>query len=167
MTGEDSKNNTEELAAREPIENLIDTGDNPSISASTSGNRINDMLNEQDQEAEEYAIKFLTSVLRLRGVRVEREHFLRTELHKRGISKAEIGQAIQHSPAAAGLNPVLLDEIAKASIDFERNKSSTLSFAAGVPGGFAMLATVPGDITQFYVHVFRVMQKLAYVYGWQ
>ena len=30
-----------------------------------------------------------------------------------------------------------------------------------------MFATVPGDLTQFYVHVFRVMQKLAYIYGWQ
>ena len=30
-----------------------------------------------------------------------------------------------------------------------------------------MVGTIPGDITQFYVHAFRVMQKLAYVYGWQ
>lgn len=30
-----------------------------------------------------------------------------------------------------------------------------------------MAGAVPGDITQYYVHAFRVMQKVAYVYGWQ
>lgn len=42
-----------------------------------------------------------------------------------------------------------------------------MSFAAGLPGGFAMLATVPADVTQYYVHAFRIMQKLTYLYGWQ
>ena len=57
--------------------------------------------------------------------------------------------------------------MANAAIAFETRKSSALSFAAGLPGGFGLLATVPGDVTQFYVHAFRVMQKTAYVYGWQ
>lgn len=30
-----------------------------------------------------------------------------------------------------------------------------------------MLATIPADVTQYYVHAFRVMQKLAYLYGWK
>lgn len=30
-----------------------------------------------------------------------------------------------------------------------------------------MIGTIPGDITQFYVHAFRIMQKVAYVYGWR
>ena len=30
-----------------------------------------------------------------------------------------------------------------------------------------MLATIPADVTQYYVHAFRVMQKLAYIYGWK
>lgn len=29
-----------------------------------------------------------------------------------------------------------------------------------------MIGTVPADVTQFYAHAFRIMQKLAYVYGW-
>ena len=61
----------------------------------------------------------------------------------------------------------MLDEIAASSIGFETRKSTALSFAAGLPGGFAMLGSVPADITQFYIHAFRVMQKIAYVYGWQ
>ena len=42
-----------------------------------------------------------------------------------------------------------------------------ISTAAGIPGGFAMLGTIPADLTQYYVHAFRIMQKLAYLYGWR
>ena len=30
-----------------------------------------------------------------------------------------------------------------------------------------MAGTIPADMTQYYVHAFRIMQKLAYLYGWQ
>ena len=42
-----------------------------------------------------------------------------------------------------------------------------MAFAAGIPGGFALLATIPADITQCDAHAFRIMQKMAYLYGWQ
>ena len=29
-----------------------------------------------------------------------------------------------------------------------------------------MVGTIPADITQYYVHAFRIMQKVAYLYGW-
>jgi hypothetical protein len=122
---------------------------------------------ENPGEAEEFALAFLKKVVRLRGVRIDRAQFLRAELHRRGISAAVIGQAISGNPAMAGVPPTVLDEIARGVIEFETAKSTALSFAAGLPGGFAMIGTVPADITQFYVHAFRVMQKLAYVYGWQ
>lgn len=128
---------------------------------------INAMMDEQDSEAEQFAIAFLKQVIRLRGVRIDRAQFLKAELHKRGVGGTEINRAIRENPAAAGIAPAMLDEIAESAIDFETGKSAALSFAAGLPGGFAMLGTVPADITQFYVHAFRVMQKVAYVYGWQ
>ncbi len=31
----------------------------------------------------------------------------------------------------------------------------------------ASLGTIPADLTQYYVHAFRIMQKLAYPYGWR
>lgn len=125
------------------------------------------MMDEQEGEAQQFAIAFLKKVIRLRGVRIDRAQFLKAELHKRGIGATAIERAIRENPAAAGISPVMLDEIAASAIDFETGKSTALSFAAGLPGGFAMLGTVPADITQFYVHAFRVMQKLAYIYGWQ
>lgn len=128
---------------------------------------LQEMTEEQQQEAEEFAVRFIKSVLRLRGVRIDRAHFLKAELHKRGFAPEVIEQAIAGTPVSAGVTQAVLDEIASASIGFETRKSSAISFAAGVPGGLVMLASVPGDITQFYVHAFRVMQKLAYTYGWQ
>jgi len=128
---------------------------------------IKNMMQEQDKDAEEFAAEFLKKVLRLRGVRIEREKFLRAELHKRGMAPSVIDQAISENPAAAGIQPMMLDEIAQDSIDFETRKSTSMSFAAGLPGGFAMIGTVPADISQFYVHAFRIMQKVAYTYGWQ
>ena len=128
---------------------------------------IRSMLDEQDREAEQFAIAFLKKVVRLRGVRIDRAQFLKAELHKNGIGAAAIDQAVSENPAVAGISPSILDEIARSVIEFETRKSTALSFAAGLPGGFAMIGTVPADITQFYVHAFRVMQKLAYLYGWQ
>ena len=36
-----------------------------------------------------------------------------------------------------------------------------------MPGGFAMVATVPADIVQYFAYMIRVMQKLAYLYGFE
>ena len=133
-------------------------GEEISLEALTSG---------QQSEAEAFATRFLREVFRLRGVRIDRAQFLRAELHKRGIAPDELDRAISQTPIEAGLSPRLIDDIALASIKFETRKSSAMSFAAGMPGGLAMLATVPTDITQFYVHALRIAQKLTYVYGWQ
>lgn len=122
---------------------------------------------EQDSEAQRYAIEFLKKILRLRGVRIEREQFLRQELRKHGFSNAVIEQAVTTTPVHAGVDLAVLDDLARASLAFETRKSASMSFAAGLPGGFAVLASVPADVTQYYVHAFRVMQKLAFLYGWR
>ena len=158
----DAEKSVDEVFDAEPVELGADVPETGQADQS-----INDLIGEQNREAEEFAKSFLKTVLRLRGVRIDREQFLRSELHKRGIAREVIDEAIALSPAAAGIDVVLLDDMANAAIAFETRKSSALSFAAGLPGGFGLLATVPGDVTQFYVHAFRVMQKTAYVYGWQ
>ena len=43
---------------------------------------------------------------------------------------------------------------------------TALSAIAGIPGGFALLATVPADTAQYLGHMLRVAQKLAYLYSW-
>ncbi|TLP72891.1 hypothetical protein [Nesterenkonia sphaerica] len=160
-TGDKSEESCQDAAAEEVI-GLRD----PALPAEQHDS-ISGAVEQQDSEAEEFAVEFLNKVLRLRGVRIDREHFLKTELHKRGFPAEVIDEALRSNPAAAGLTPVMLDSVAQASIEFETRKSTGLSFAAGLPGGFGLIGTVPADITQYYVHAFRVMQKVAYVYGWQ
>ena len=128
---------------------------------------LSEASSEQDQQASVYAVFFLKKLVRLRGVRISREDFLRQELRKLHLSDAEIEHAIASDPVSAGISRKSLDKLANDAISFETKKSTALSFAAGIPGGFAMLGTVPADLTQYYVHSLRIMQKLAYLYGWK
>lgn len=122
--------------------------------------------NEID-DADAFALEFVGKLVRLRGVRIDRRRFLTAELRRRGVAPDVIQEAIDTRPAEAGIAAETLDEIARQSIAFETKKSTALAFTAGLPGGLALLGTVPADVAQYYVHAFRIMQKLAYVYGWQ
>ena len=128
---------------------------------------VGQMVKEQDSEAVQYAVEFLKKVLRIRGVRIDRADFLRQEFRKIHVDDDQIARAIESTPIQAGIELSTLDSVGVSVIAFETNKSAAMSFAAGLPGGLAMIASVPGDVTQYYVHAFRVMQKLAYLYGWQ
>lgn len=128
---------------------------------------LRDTIAQQDSEAEQYAIEFLKKVVRIRGVRITRDEFLRQELRKLHMSDDAIASAVDSNPVLAGVCLTDLDKLADGIIAFETNKSAAMSFAAGIPGGFAMLGTIPADLTQYYVHAFRIMQKLAYLYGWR
>ena len=120
----------------------------------------------QQSEAEQRALEFLAKVVRVPGVRVNREEFLRQELRKLHLSDDAIARALGSSPMMAGVPLTEIDRLAEEAISYETNKSAAISFVAGIPGGFAMLGTIPADLMQYYAHALRIMQKLAYLYGW-
>ena len=122
---------------------------------------------EQASSAEQHGLDFLKKVVRFPGVRINRDEFLRQELTKLRASEEVIERALATSPALAGVPLLALDTLADETITYETNKSAALSFAAGLPGGFAMLGTIPADLMQYYAHALRIMQKLAYLYGWR
>lgn len=129
---------------------------------------VKDVLpNLSDLEPEEAAKRLFFELASLRAVRIDREHFLRTELHKAGIGEQQIAESLATTPVQAGIPAKILEKIAQSSIRFETNRSSAASFLSGLPGGVALLATVPVDTAQYFVHALRIMQKLAYVNGWQ
>lgn len=107
----------------------------------------------------------LKSAMNLPGVQIRRSDFLRKELSKR-YSTDVVELAISRNPAYAGINVLDIDKIAKSCINTETNWVSAMSFAAGIPGGLAMIGTVPADIVQYFARIIRVLQKLAYLYGW-
>ncbi len=107
---------------------------------------------------------FIIMGLRMPGISVNREAFLRTEL-KRSFPDEVIDEAVKHNPAHAGIPVDSINKIADSVIAYERNCVSGISMALGMPGGFAMAATIPTDIAQFYGFMLRAAQKLLYLYG--
>lgn len=120
----------------------------------------------QQSAPEQRALEFLAKVVRVPGVRVNRDEFLRQELRKLRMDEDAIARAIDSNPLLAGVALTEIDRLAEDAISYETNKSAAISFVAGIPGGFAMLGTIPADLMQYYAHALRIMQKLAYLYGW-
>jgi hypothetical protein len=116
-----------------------------------------------DNNTFELALKTASS---LPMVHIDREKFLYKELIKY-YPKEQVEIAIQNNPAYAGIPVSVINRIAKHCINFETNKVSSISFAAGLPGGFAMTGTIPADVAQYFGHVLRILQKLVYLYGWE
>ncbi|MCR4621624.1 MAG: EcsC family protein [Clostridiales bacterium] len=102
--------------------------------------------------------------LRIPGVRIVREDFLRTEFKKR-FPQEVIDDAVLYTPAHAGIAVEEIDKITNSVIAYERNCVSGISAALGMPGGFAMAATIPTDIAQYYGFMLRAIQKMLYLYG--
>jgi hypothetical protein len=109
--------------------------------------------------------RVLRAALAVPGARIDRAAFLRKELSKH--TTKEVWQcAIETTPAKAGVSKETVRRIATSSIKWHRAGVSSVSFAAGVPGGWWIAAAVPADLTQFFWHAIVILQKLAYLYGW-
>lgn len=102
--------------------------------------------------------------LRVPGIRIDREAFLRRELSKH-VPPETIEAAVGENPMRAGIPAALIDRIADEVIRFERNCVSGVSAALGMPGGVAMVATMSADLAQYYGYMLRAAQKLMYLYG--
>ncbi len=108
----------------------------------------------------------LEKSISLPGVKINRDEFLRSALSTH-FDEETVNNAVLYNPAQAGISADEIKKIANSSIRLETNKVSAFSFAAGIPGGLAIAATVPADIIQYLGHILRIMQKLIYLYGWQ
>ena len=107
---------------------------------------------------------FIILGLRTPGVGINRADFLRAEL-KKDFSGDVIEDAIERTPALAGISVDMINKHADQVIEYERNCVTGISAALGMPGGFAMAATIPADIVQYYGFMLRAAQKLLYLYG--
>ena len=121
---------------------------------------------EQTTAGAELWFKILGAAVALPGVKVDRAEFLRSNLQKHA-DEEQVSRAIQTNPSMAGISYEIVDQLADACRNGHVIKASALSFGAGVPGGWALAATIPVDIAQFNWHALVLAQKLAYLYGWQ
>lgn len=125
-----------------------------------------EVIPTNEEEAEEFAKAIMQRAASLKVVKIDRGTFLRSEIKKR-FPEIDADFAVETTPAEAGIAPEDLDRMAIDAIDLETKKCAGLSFLAGIPGGLAMVGTVPADLAQYFAHVMRIEQKLAYIYGWQ
>ena len=111
----------------------------------------------------------LMKAIKTPGVKIKRDSFLRKELIKY-YHEDIIKEVIKNNPAKAGIPKRVINKIAESVINYETRKVSGLSFLASLPSSVNMLAafgSVSADITSFFVHVIRIVQELAYLYGFQ
>ena len=102
--------------------------------------------------------------LKTPGIRIDRGEFLRKELFK-NHPKSVVEDAVSFTPTHAGIQVEEIDRIADEVIKRERTFVSGISAALGMPGGAAMVATLPADIIQYYAYMLRAAQELMYLYG--
>lgn len=107
----------------------------------------------------------LTTAITLPLIEINRDDYLRKSL-KSYCTDEQIEIAIENNPAYAGIDINIIEKIAESSINYETNKVSLISAASGIPGGFAMLGTIPADLAQVLGHQLIILQKLIYLYGW-
>ena len=108
----------------------------------------------------------ISAACKVPGVKINRDEFLMKEFGAPKYNSVK-NMIIKNGPGGAGISSDDIEKHAKGVINFETTKVTALAAAAGVPGGLAMIATVPADVAQFYAHVLRVIQKLMYLYGWE
>jgi hypothetical protein len=107
----------------------------------------------------------LENVLKLPGAKVDRRIFLDNEFS--GYCGSETMRHIEEiGTRRAEVPEAVMDKVAARIIGSQTFSVTALSFVSGLPGGLAMLGTVPVDLAQYYYNLVVTAQKLAYIYGW-
>lgn len=110
----------------------------------------------------------LVTALKLPGVKVNRREFLlKTFDSYTNNNSIDILDILERGPIVVGVGVNTLNKMASDLIQKRTLQCSSASFAAGLPGGFAMAATIPADTLQFFGVTLRLAQELAYIYGYR
>lgn len=102
--------------------------------------------------------------LKVPGVKINRSEFIKKEFSKY-YSEEIIDNIVKYNPAHENIPINKISKIADDVIQYERLCVSGISTALSAPGGFAMVATLPTDIAQYYGYMLRATQELLYLYG--
>lgn len=111
----------------------------------------------------------LRAAMKTPGVHINRAKFLRKEL-KKYVPDEIIEEAIQYNPAKAGISKDLINKISRTVIHYETRKVTSISVVASMPSSAAAPAAIgaaTADITSYFAFIIRVVQELAYLYGFE
>lgn len=106
--------------------------------------------------------EIICKAIQIPGVKVDRNKFL-AEIFSSKVDLLK--NIIDTGPVEAGITREEINNIANRLIIKRTSQSSIASFAAGIPGGLAIAATIPADILQFFGMSLRLAQELSYLYG--
>lgn len=106
--------------------------------------------------------KVISSAVQLPGVKVDRDEFLKEQF---AGSNVNIQDVITLGPVEAGISREDISGMVNKLIIKRTSQSSIASFAAGIPGGLAMAATIPLDVMQFFGMALKLAQEISYMYG--
>ena len=124
----------------------------------------NKVIIEDNKEITSYIMleEIICKTIQIPGVKVDRNKFL-AEIFSSKVDLLE--DIINNGPIGVGITREEINNIANRLIMKRTSQSSIASFAAGIPGGLAMAATIPADILQFFGMSLRLAQELSYLYG--
>lgn len=105
---------------------------------------------------ESVALNVLNESLKLPFIKVDRSDFL-TKTFSNKID--DMPKLFKEGPQAF-FSKEELDRIASNVINSNVLKSSSISFASGLPGGVAIAATIPADMAQFYGYSLKLAQEI-------
>ncbi len=103
----------------------------------------------------------IATSIKIPGVKVDRKSFLLSTF--KDFDNLE--EIYSSGPISAGITQEKLAAITQKLILTRTSQSSIASFIAGIPGGFAMAATIPADVLQFFGIALRLAQEISYIYG--
>jgi len=104
----------------------------------------------------------IAHAIKLPGVKVNRTEFL-TEMF--GDHVFDLQEILEVGPVQAKCPKEILERMADDVIAKRTSQSTLVSFAAGIPGGLAIAATIPADTLQFLGVALRMAQEISYLYG--
>ena len=119
--------------------------------------------NKKTESGQVSLTNVISSAIRVPGVKVDRSSFLREQF--KSLEPDAVELIVNDGPVKAGVSREELRKKAGRIIKTDTAVSTSASFAAGIPGGIAMAATVPADMLQFYAVALRMAQELVYLYG--
>ena len=108
-------------------------------------------------------VQVIELAVQIPGVKVNRDSFLMSVFQKKNQELKENILAL--GPIEAGIDRDELMKLARSLVVDRTIKSTAMSFAAGLPGGLALAATIPADTIQYFGMALRLAQEIAYLYG--
>lgn len=103
----------------------------------------------------------MSAAMKLPGIQVSRQEYLVDAFSAYGDATS-----LSEKRPIDVFDGSIVEKVAKDAINAQTQKVTAISAVAGMPGGFALAATIPADLTQYYFHVMVIAQKLCYIYGW-